>query len=189
MLVRTYFLAGSWGREMGKDAVRMAFGAPQDRTGGRVKSFEPYRKRRVRGAGVWEAAGWRIKLYVIAYRGDAPRPEVVDAAKRVAETGLPQPPTTEDRYGVGFLIVHDGRDGCWCLIDWWGEEDILFHRLFAAPSDRPWEMWPATDGRTACVWELAVWGFERRAWMEHVLANPAGPDLERYLAAQMDAEV
>ena len=33
-----------------------------------------------------------------------------------------------------------------------------------------------------CVWELAVVDFERRAWIEDVLANPDGPDLERYLA-------
>ena len=116
-----------------------------------MQGFEPYHERRVRSMGIWEEAGWRIKLYGIAYRGDSPRPGVVEAAKRVAASALPQPPVTGDRYGVGFLIVHEGRDGCWCLIDWWGEEDILFHRLFAAPLDQPQEMRPVTDGRTACV--------------------------------------
>ena len=36
---------------------------------------------------------------------------------------------------------------------------------------------------TGCVWELAIVDFERRAWIEDVLANSPGPDLERYLAA------
>ena len=39
------------------------------------------------------------------------------------------------------------------------------------------------------MWELAVWAFERRAWIEHVLGNPAGPDPERYLEDRLDAEV
>lgn len=154
-----------------------------------MEHFETYRERPVRCEGVLEAGGWRLKVYGIAYRGERPRPEVVAAAKEAALPALPQPPTTGDRYGVGFLIVHDGRDGCWCLLDWWGGEDILFHRLFAAPSDRPREMGPVTDFKTACVWELAVWDFERKAWIDAVLANPAGPDLDRYLGAQLNADV
>jgi hypothetical protein len=31
--------------------------------------------------------------------------------------------------------------------------------------------------------------FERRAWLTDVLANPAGPDVERYLARRHDAEI
>lgn len=157
-----------------------------------MRASEPYRPRPVRCAGVWEADGWRLKLYGIVYgdKGEeGPRPEVVAAAKGVALAALPRPPANEYRYGVGFLIVHDGRDGCWCLLDWWGHEDVLLHRLFAAPRDRPGDMRPITDGRTACVWELAVWGFERRAWIDAVLANPAGPDLNRYLGTQLNADV
>ena len=38
-------------------------------------------------------------------------------------------------------------------------------------------------------WELAVIDFERRAWLEHVLTNPDGPDIDGYLAARFDGEV
>ena len=39
-----------------------------------------------------------------------------------------------------------------------------------------------------CVYELGVVDFERRAWLEDVLANPAGPDLDLYLGRRFDAE-
>jgi hypothetical protein len=31
-------------------------------------------------------------------------------------------------------------------------------------------------------------GFEREAWLDAVLNNPAGPDLERYLQTQLNGE-
>ena len=42
---------------------------------------------------------------------------------------------------------------------------------------------------TGCVWELAIVDFERRAWIEDVLLNPPGPDLERYLERRLDEDV
>jgi hypothetical protein len=39
------------------------------------------------------------------------------------------------------------------------------------------------------VWELDGVDFERRAWREDVLANPSGPDLERYLERRFDADL
>jgi hypothetical protein len=41
----------------------------------------------------------------------------------------------------------------------------------------------------AGVWELGIIDFERRAWIEGVLANRAGPDLERYLSRELYAEI
>ena len=34
-----------------------------------------------------------------------------------------------------------------------------------------------------CVWELGVVEFERRAWIETVIGNPDGPDIDAYMAA------
>jgi hypothetical protein len=39
------------------------------------------------------------------------------------------------------------------------------------------------------VWELGAIDFERRAWLEDVLANPEGPDVERYLAREYNEDV
>jgi hypothetical protein len=42
---------------------------------------------------------------------------------------------------------------------------------------------------TACTWDLAVVCFERQAWLDAVLTNPDGPDLERYLQVQLNDDI
>jgi hypothetical protein len=49
--------------------------------------------------------------------------------------------------------------------------------VFAAPLDDPGGLEPAGGTGMACVWELEVIDFERRAWLEDVLK--AG-DVRRY---------
>ncbi len=150
---------------------------------------QTYRPRPIRPLGIWEVDGWRLKLYGIAYDREQPRHELVDAARAVAQARLPHPATSDGRYGVGFVGAHDGRDGCVAFIDWWANEDELHHHLYVAPPDRPGALVAAgpTDF-TACVWDLAVLAFEREAWLAAVLQNPDGPDLERYLQAQLSGE-
>ena len=40
-----------------------------------------------------------------------------------------------------------------------------------------------------CVWELGINEFERQAWFADVLANPAGPNLDRYLERRLNTEL
>jgi hypothetical protein len=40
-----------------------------------------------------------------------------------------------------------------------------------------------------CVYELAIVEFERRAWIEDVIGNPDGPDLDRYLSRRFEGLV
>jgi hypothetical protein len=148
-----------------------------------------YEKRSVRYLETWSDRGWVIKVYGIAYRGDSPRPALVAAAKRCARTALPQPPVTEERYGIGFLVVHDGQDFCWALVDWWGHESVLHHQLFVAPLDGSEPFAPAPHTMAACVWELPVLLHERDAWVATVLARPGSPDLGEYLARRLDKRV
>jgi hypothetical protein len=54
-------------------------------------------------------------------------------------------------------------------------------RFFASPLDDPDAYEPNDGTGLACVWEMEVLDFERRAWLEHVLKNQ---DLEGYLAAR-----
>jgi hypothetical protein len=150
---------------------------------------EAYRTRPIRCTGVLEAEGWRLKAYEAAYERDRPRQELLDATKQLAAR-LPQPPDGEDRYGVGFLCAHDGRGGCYAFVDWWSDENELHHLIYAAPGDSPSDLQPVPPGGlTACVWDLAIMAFERRAWLDSVLANPGGPDLERYLREQLNDDL
>ena len=152
----------------------------------------PYRPRPIRFIELIPYQGWLIKLYGIREQDsgnqERPDPEVLAGHTQVLPH-LPQPPVTDEHYGVGFLIVHQGVAANWYLLDWWYAQDIIKHKLFSSPGDAPTEISPAPTDLMACVWELAIHGFERQAWLDTILRNPKGPDLEAYLAKRMNEDV
>ena len=158
-------------------------------------TFQPsatYRKRPIRYLETFEKDGWRLKVYGISASTDRPSEDLVNAIKAEAAKTLPFPAVAESRYGVGFLYAHQGRDGGgFASVNWWGNENELFHRQYEAPADSVSDLRPVeeTGGSAGCVWDLAVIEHERRAWVECVLANDGGTDLDAYMARTFDAEV
>jgi hypothetical protein len=56
--------------------------------------------------------------------------------------------------------------------------------------EEPTELRPQTpDDPISCAWDLAVIAHEQSTWVTHMLANPAGPDLDAYLTEQLNANV
>jgi hypothetical protein len=155
-----------------------------------MRLAEPYATRSVRILDVLFHEGWRLKLYGIAYRAERPAQSLVDAAVAVARERLPRPALGPNRYGAGFVGVHDGRGANFVFVDWWGHEDELHHHTWLSSKEEPGRL-RATgpEDLTACVWDLALIGHERAAWIRHVLARKGGPDVEAYLADRLNAEV
>lgn len=151
---------------------------------------EPYAPRPIRFWERWEEAGWRMKIYSILYQQPASRPELLEAAKILARERLRTSATDKSHYGVGFIGIHDGRGAVFLFVDFWADENELHHHVYVAPKDDPTNLTYVTPtGLTACVWDLRVLCFERQAWIETMLANPAGPDLDAYLARQLNEDV
>lgn len=95
---------------------------------------------------------------------------------------LPQPAVTDDRYGLGFLIIHQGTLRNWYLLDWWEQEDIIHHQLFSSPLDSPRAISAEPDkSLLACVHELRVMSFESEAWIKTVLRENDKSSFEDYL--------
>jgi hypothetical protein len=154
-----------------------------------VPLHERYAPRSIRFHEVWSCRGWRVKLYGSAYRRAVPRPCLVAAAKEVVGGCLPQPAATARRYGVGFMVVHEGRDSNLAFVGWWANENELYQHVWISTVVDAGSFTHVTPtGLTACVWDLAVIGFERQAWIETVLAAP-GPDLDRYLRMRFEGTV
>jgi hypothetical protein len=77
------------------------------------------------------------------------------------------------------VIAHDARAAGLALVYWWDNENEIHGRFFASPLDDPSALVPNDGTGLACVWELEVLDFERRAWLEDVLKND---DVEAYLS-------
>ncbi len=78
-----------------------------------------YQPRSARFLEQWEWQGWRVRVNGLAAYADSPTVELVQAAKRISQQRLPLPAVAEGRYGVAYLVVHEGRDTDFVLVDWW----------------------------------------------------------------------
>lgn len=128
--------------------------------------------------------GWRLKTYAITSGDARPRRELVAAARLQAAATLPERPDRIGAFGVGFLVIHDddGTGRCTALIDWWIQPDELHQCAFAAPAGAPRALAPLATTAIGGTSELTITAHEGRAWLRHVSANPAGRDIDGYLA-------
>jgi hypothetical protein len=127
---------------------------------------------------------WRVKLYGLAAPENGVRPALLDATRRLAGESLP--PVDDDRHGAAFAIAHDARYPI-ALIYWWQGLNEIHHRVFAGPEGgEPSDLRETTGQAVGCVWELGIVEFERRAWIEEVIGNAEGPDLDGYLRRRFD---
>lgn len=113
----------------------------------------------------------RVKHYGIAVGGGQARPALTDATRRAAARTIPPG-------AVGFTIAHDAAAAALAIAYWWANENEIHARYFSAPADDPAALVPVKDTGMACVWELEVIDFERRAWLHDVLENS---DVAAYL--------
>jgi hypothetical protein len=108
------------------------------------------------------------KHYAIGNPGAA----LIEATQALAEHGVP-----------GFTIAHQGKAAAMALVYWWAHENEVHRRAYAGPLDDRAALAPLTGTGMACVWELEVIDFERRAWLEDVLIDG---DVDAYLERALE---
>jgi len=146
---------------------------------------EAYEARSFRFIELLTIDAWRMKLYGIAWRRDLPRPKLLEAAKRIATEELRH--AARNNYKVGFVGAHDGRDACVVFVDYWGNENELFHRVFLSRSGDPNALIPGKScDSSVCVWDLRLQSFEREAWIRHILRKASAPDFRAYLGERLN---
>jgi hypothetical protein len=153
--------------------------------------FSPYQPRPVRFLEIFSCDDWKIKIYSISVRSEYVQPSTVDCAKQYLRDWLRQSQAHPlDTYKIATLILHEGREGIFAIVNWWIDENMLQQFVYLAPYENPTEYKLFSDkGITTCVWELAVIWFERNAWVEHVLKKSRDPDFEKYLQQHLTADV
>ena len=118
-----------------------------------------------------------VKHYGIALAQALPRAPLAAATRRLGATLLP-------RHAPGFTIAHDAATAALAIVYWWANGNELHARHFWAPLEDPGALVPLHDAGLACVWELEVIDFERRAWLHDVLEDE---DLDAYLDRSLAA--
>lgn len=153
-----------------------------------MHSFNPYVTRPIEFIDQVDSEGWRLKVYGISATSLPLPTEVVSAGISNVLPHLPQPALTEQRYGVGFLIIHHGTMRNWFLVDWWEQQDIIHHKLFWSPLNEPDSIATELDkSLIACVHELRVVNFESEAWIKTVLCNDKQPSFAKYLKLRLNS--
>lgn len=151
-----------------------------------MHSFDPYDIRPIKYLEQANSNGWRIKVYWISADSNPHAEATVSEGVNTVLFHLPQPAITEQRYGVGFLVIHHGTMRNWYLLDWWGKGDIIHQKLFSSPLDKPGSISAESDkSLIACVHELRVIAFESEAWIRTVLCRDEKPSFENYLKVRL----
>ena len=150
--------------------------------------MEPYQPRAFRFIELCQFGKWRMKLYGIACQGEFPRTELLVAAKKIAATELTK--FEPNDFYLGFIGAHDRRNAAFVFVDFWGNENELFHRVFLSRDGERADLSPASDSDpSVCVWDLALQSFERAAWIKHVLLKADAPNFAGYLSERMNSDL
>lgn len=153
-------------------------------------AMSPYVRRAVRVIDRIELEGLRLKVYSITSVGERAGEGLIRAGIARAAEHLRDHPTRQQRAGLGFIGVHDGRGENQVFLDLWINENELTHDYWISSKHAPEALAaPGPDHNSVCVWDLFVQAFERENWLRYVLDNPSGPDLEAYWRAGFDGRV
>jgi len=152
--------------------------------------FTPYMKRTIRWDKLYPLGDWRCKIYSISAINEKIPEALFVLAEGLLPAILPREAVTPSRYGLAFMIVHEALDGNYLLVSWWEGQNMLCHKVYASTLEAPcrFEDFSST-GIIACVWELEVIYFEKKAWTETVLMDPDRSGFERYLSLHYSGEI
>lgn len=154
-------------------------------------NFRPYQSRSIQFYELLIVENWTIKIYTITSNVRFRAIDVLNNAKKNLTQWLKTSQSLRlPTYGIAFLIVHEGKDGVWSLINWWIGGEMLqsstYYTSFGNPAE--FKLCPS-EGGMACVWELAVMAHERKAWINHVLKRATVPDFIAYLNDRIAGDI
>lgn len=125
-----------------------------------------------------------VKLSAIFAEGKKISEAVFEAAKgKIAEAKGEIERTPHQ--GAGFAILHEGEEGRWLMLHWWVAGGIATQKLWRADLAPGTPFIEADPLLMACVWELGLIDFERRAWIDTVMSGKTVSDyIERRFSGE-----
>ena len=146
--------------------------------------MKPYKKRKIAYHELIEIDGWKIKCYQITKKEAFTATANYNEAVRQLPEWLAMKNNFDDSHNkIGFLIVHQGTEGVFCIVNWWVGEEMLNTHIFLSGIDSPSVFKKVSGtGLAPCIWELEVINFERVTWIDQVLKKKPA-DFDAYLGA------
>lgn len=156
-----------------------------------MNDIQIYQPRKIEFERLAVIDDWNIKVYTITPRREFESKIALENAIAKLPKWLEKSKTLGfETYRSAFLIVHEGRDGIWSLVNWWLGGNMLHSKTFYTDFKNPDEFRSLpSEGFMACVWEMPVIGFEREMWIEFVLKKAEKPDFKGYLTQHLSREV
>lgn len=148
--------------------------------------MKPFKSRPIRFLEIIKLNNWHIKCYSISDSNErVPEVYVHKAKSNLGQWLHLSHLTTLTNYSTATLLLHECKEGCFAIINWWVDDNMLQHFVFLTPNiNSPFSLY-SDSGVVTCVWELEVLWHERNAWVKHVLtANQ--PDFTAYLNDQLN---
>jgi hypothetical protein len=140
-----------------------------------------YRPRPITPLVPWRSTGRMVKPYVITADGAKWDDAMIDAVRPVAERQLAFDEAL-DGVGLAIVILHVGEDGCHLVVHSWARDYKSRMSIFTGMDVD--DLRPAPIGAAPAVWELEIIGYERTAYVRHILSGALDP--EAWLADALD---
>ncbi|MBX8799922.1 hypothetical protein [Pseudochrobactrum asaccharolyticum] len=112
----------------------------------------------------------QIKLNLISAQSDSLTADKITAAAQQISAAAGDF-SAYALHDAGFAILHEGEEALWLLLHQWIDGGICTQHLWRSDLTGAVSFRPAPAHLMACVWELAIIDFERRAWIETVMAG------------------
>ena len=148
-----------------------------------------YSPRPIRFMEVFQHNGWAIKIYSISSIKELVNAEDVAVAKKNLNVWLRQSKAYNlATYKIATLILHEFNEGCFAIVNWWTDENMLQNFVFLKANNAADFVLFSDKGISTCVWEMAIWWHERNAWVKHILMKHEKPDFSAYLMEHLNGE-
>lgn len=154
-----------------------------------MKITQAYQPRPIRFLEIHQEDDWNVKLYSISSENEFVSNDNISLVKkRIGEWLSKSNLHHFETYKIATLIIHESREGCLAIINWWVGENMLQNFVYLMENENSYKLF-SDSGITTCVWEMAVWWHERNAWVKHILMKNDEPDFDAYLNEQLNADI
>ena len=147
-----------------------------------MKLSEPYSSRKINFVELFSDKNWRLKTYNILHGSRTSDRELIVSTQEFALKTLPQPASGNNRYGLGFVSIHQGKTYDFVTIGYWAYDTELKLTSYLRGSSTSYDLQAvAADEISHDIWDIKLMSFEAEAWTKHIL-RASKPEPDKYLA-------